>query len=515
MPYMEPDVLLWTSKPPSSNIPDLRREEVSAVAELAEVWDARGLLYINPEVPDPALVPACIRVFNCYKNIEIDRQITDKRGRNYMEGRLAGDSQGLPSGPMFAVLEVNPRLERLSINCSDRKDFYHQFKVTRQRAATNQCWPPVGVGAVKDLKAYGLLHDELRSPAKRRPRKRLLVPDKVMVCFNTIGQGDHVGVEFATGAHCRLLQDEGLLSARTDLVSTRPFGGTKLLEGLVIDDYFSVSIEPVGLESEERAGVKSLAQATEAYQRHNILGSPQKDVRDADVAKVIGAELDSSEKVRSFGICSLGAPRVKRLALAYVSLKVASLPCTSDALLTCLTGGWTSAAMYRRPFMSVLFDIYKSFDFASVDPEEPRVRPLSRSTAQELVMLAILQPLMMTNLAADILPRVFASDSSDGKGAYVSAEASVQEARALWGRGSKKGGYSRLLSKHEVLMQRLDRDYEPRVEFLARDEPERPIAFRFHFIEVCGGAGKVTSEMARLGWNCGPVLDLDRQVRIL
>lgn len=34
--------------------------------------------------------------------------------------------------------------------------------------------------------------------------------------------------------------------------------------------------------------------------------------------------------------------------------------------------------------------------------------------------------------------------------------------------------------------------------------------FRYHFIEVCGGAGKISGRLADRGWVVGPVIDLDR-----
>lgn len=36
------------------------------------------------------------------------------------------------------------------------------------------------------------------------------------------------------------------------------------------------------------------------------------------------------------------------------------------------------------------------------------------------------------------------------------------------------------------------------------------MAFRYHFVEICGGAGKIARELAKRGWTVGPVVDLDR-----
>ena len=40
--------------------------------------------------------------------------------------------------------------------------------------------------------------------------------------------------------------------------------------------------------------------------------------------------------------------------------------------------------------------------------------------------------------------------------------------------------------------------------------PSKPIGMRFNFIEVCGGAAKVSREVEKRGWIVGPCIDLDR-----
>ena len=65
-------------------------------------------------------------------------------------------------------------------------------------------------------------------------------------CFCSLPQGDHLGVEFATDAHRNLLSSRGLLSAHEELRSDSTFRGTSALQGLVIDDFFSVAVQDVG-----------------------------------------------------------------------------------------------------------------------------------------------------------------------------------------------------------------------------------------------------------------------------
>ena len=159
--------------------------------------------------------------------------------------------------PLLQVLEVDPKFETLRICASDRKDFYHQMKVSAARASTNVLWPPL---RTKDLSGTSAF-DDLKKLFEKKPKvareaegdflakdgnsKPSSLPTSVFACFNSVGQGDHLGVEFATGAHRRLLQSSGLLTRTSELNGNRPFRGHRLLDGLVIDDYFVVSVEEV------------------------------------------------------------------------------------------------------------------------------------------------------------------------------------------------------------------------------------------------------------------------------
>lgn len=88
--------------------------------------------------------------------------------------------------------------------------------------------------------------------------------------------------------------------------------------------------------------------------------------------------------------------------------------------------------------------VSSSLDCSDQRGDGPRVLSLPRLVAQELVLLAVLCPLMATDLTASLSSTVFATDSSDKKGAFVAAEVPPDVARALWRSGRKKGGHTRL-----------------------------------------------------------------------
>ena len=146
--------------------------------------------------------------------------------------------------------------------CTDRKDFYHQFAVTWERATSNFLLP--GFKA-KDFAGF-VAHDRLLMDfgRKRRrdrektgdflvsgvdplhpPRSTLLVDDasRVVPCFGSLFQGDHLGVEFASEAHYGLLCHHGLLPSSSRLVATSALLDDEVVQGLYIDDFFVISRE--------------------------------------------------------------------------------------------------------------------------------------------------------------------------------------------------------------------------------------------------------------------------------
>ena len=104
-----------------------------------------------------------------------------------------------------------------------------------------------------------------RLDKNKQPEKQ----DLVHCCLNTIAQGDHLGVN--------LLVSEGLLCEPEDLTS-RPFHGSDVLQGLVIDDFFSASIEPSSFASSTSKAYARFKTAERVYKKESLIGSPQKDV---------------------------------------------------------------------------------------------------------------------------------------------------------------------------------------------------------------------------------------------
>lgn len=534
MVYRYPDILLLDRVPRDDEYPKFH-DDAGEVGRLARLWDSRGLLFIH-QVNFKQHVPhEAVRVFNNYKAVDCDRQIGDRRGRNAVEARVCGPSATLPGGADLADLWLSPKLHRFSVNITDRSDFYHQFWVSENRALANSVLPPLPLSELVDTKAmtaYALSiaqrgKDRLKIGDGLRVSSRQcfgsLPDDSYIAAFRSIFQGDHSGVEIATDAHIGLLQRNGLLLDAARLESHRPFVGGYALEGLVIDDYFTVGIvdrltgTPVGLSDGEMSAHEKFLKAKNAYKGAGLVGSDHKDIVDSAQGKVIGAWLNSSDNAARQNVATLGGPPSKRYGLSHITLNCCQLSSITDVLLVSLLGGWTSLLGYRRPLLSILNESYHLVNASEVDSEHPCIVGLSRQVCQELTLISILAPLAVSDLGVGMLDHIFATDASNTHGAIVTAEV---DSRLPWivSRCCKsKGAYARILSPSETLLKSLDILEETGEEVaakLAKGGPSRPLAFRYDFIEVYAGAAVVSDAVASLGYVVGPPLDLSYSVEL-
>lgn len=95
----------------------------------------------------------------------------------------------------------------------------------------------------------------------------------------------------ACAAHAQLLKNAGLLKSSEGLVSNRPLSSPHFAQGLVIDDYFSISLDPIGSQKSKSSSDFNIAK--DAYKKARLQGSDDKDVLEAPCAKVIGAEINT------------------------------------------------------------------------------------------------------------------------------------------------------------------------------------------------------------------------------
>ena len=514
MAYREPASIFIDRIPNPGEFP-LMTDGIEELGKLAKIWDARGLLFLHQEeVP----VHEQVRIFNCYKSVAADRQIGDRRGRNAVECKLEGPSSALPAAVDLLDLVV-PRGYGLFISCSDRKDFYHQLWSSRRRCITNSLGPPLPKKMLEDTQAFAAFC--LRSSSKKynrlkhgdylglsgRRSKTMGGDSGLRISFASVLQGDHGGVEYATAAHESLLQHSGCLRDRSRVTSDRPLFSSRLADGLVIDDYFAVSVEPSDCHPSKTDSFSLHGRAQAAYDQAGLLGSPEKDVVAESFGKVIGAQLNSTHQARSNGMVLASAASEKRLALSWISLQIAQLRRTTDQLHLCLLGGWVSALLFRRPAMSLLNKAFHLVGQDYVASNRPKLLHLPLAVAEELTLLSVLMPLLQSDLAVGMCPKIFATDASCDRGAIVEADDQGYRTEILHRACKTKGSYTRLAPRGSLVLREIDDDEWDNTA-TPPSTVERPIAFKFQFLEVFAGAAKVSDSMMRLGFVVGPPVEL-------
>lgn len=291
LPFVELAVLRHGLDVDEAFAPNFSAESRDECARLMRVWDARGLLDFFEEPAGPGLF---CRVFKAFKNEQADRQIGDR------------PSRFLPTGPMMTQLHVKRFSQCLVASVTDRRDSLERsqtnllpFSFCSHEVDSLEAWKKfvgragdVRVGAREetgDLLGHGGVKKKLGAIAER-----------AYPAFSSLFQGDHLGVEFALCAHQSLLEEESLLAAGEQIRGRHVFPKGPHYSGLVIDDFFFISPEPLRLEKIHTAASKALARARQLYARERLLGSDEKDVDGEPVFKAAGAEVISDERsVRS------------------------------------------------------------------------------------------------------------------------------------------------------------------------------------------------------------------------
>ena len=470
-----------------------------------------------------------VRVFNAFKSEVADRQIGDRRIMNNKERHLGGPSSNLPTGQLLTNLVVSPG-NGLRGSITDRRDFYHQCRVTVERGQSHltpfsfEVEKFEGMNALKDFKsrfdadAGANNREDVGDRLGMRAKKRRPFPQKLFPSFAALYQGDHLGVEFALGAHEGLLRSEGLLAEENRLQGHSIVPRSLVWEALIIDDFFVISQQAEGLAATSSVASRLLHKAREAYTKHRLPGSPEKDVEAAELFKAAGAEVDSSFEARKRNLILVACPLAKRIGLAVLSMRIAALPAVSSHLMARVSGSWVSALLFRRCISSVvqqMFGLSAGEDFET----SAAVMRLPRKVACELSQLSILVPMMATDVRAPVSRRLFATDASMEKGAVVETKIAQDISECLWKGGDKKGSNMLVDNPFRALRKHIGEDldeesylfdeevYESFVRSREESfEKERP--FYFDFVELCGGVGAVSKAMASRGYVVAPVLDL-------
>lgn len=352
-------------------------------------------------------------LFAVIKDAVKDRLILDARVPNLHEVGLKYWTRTMAT--IFPLLGVWLRPgEVLSLSAVDLSDFYYQFIISFARSLRNVFKGTYDASELRHLKCFDA----------RKHKGRL------MVGLNTMAMGDENAVEFgqrenfSAAARAGAIHDNELLCIRGKAPRTRFFGG------VIQDDFAGFEIEQAASRREilDRINLPYSARASHTMPKHIL--SPEAaagSILELRVSKLMGAYkvynmiLNNDKFVKRCcasvvwggdvdGCAGLVRPPPPRLlALAVITLQVCILGVSTVALLEVITGSWNSALLYRRRMMCLLDIVYSTCKGLKAND----VVQLSPEAVTELLTIAILSPLIVTNLRATPIDHLYAVDASN------------------------------------------------------------------------------------------------------
>ena len=186
------------------------------------------------------------------------------------------------------------------------------------------------------------------------------------------------------------------------------------------------------------------------------------------------------------------------------------LPAASDLLdLIVLPGEklFISCSDRKDCLMSILNKAFRLVGPDYVASSEPKLISLPLAVAEELTLLAVLMPLIQSDLAAPMCKKIYATDASKDRGAIVQADSRGYASEILHRACKSKGSYTKLAPRESMVLREVDDDvWDNGVSDTSA--VHRPIAFKFQFLEVFAGSSKVSEWVSKNGFVVGPPLDL-------
>ena len=149
-----------------------------------------------------------------------------------------------------------------------------------------------------------------------------------------------------------------------------------------------------------------------------------------------------------------------------------------------------SILMYRRCACCLLARIFALGNKSA--EEEREVVSLDGRTAEEFVLAAVFGLLAANDISVPYCDKIFATDSSNVKGAFTEKKLDDETIEALWLSGDKKGTYTMLDPPTRAVLRGIggdaDQDELP-MDFV---DPPKTLDFVFDFVEICGGSGTLS-----------------------
>ena len=434
-PFLDDDTAAWYRKPLTlaSCDPDIKppRVQVSGLRkqllQLLKNLDATGRLAIYPA--EEIAMPFRAGLFSLPKSLEVDRLILDSRPANLREEQLGLWTQSMGTSSLLTQFELSPD-ELLAVSAEDLKDFYYFYRVGEERCKRNAIKI---VLSIEEARAFRCFQNAPCSPTGR------YVPG-----LATMAMGDRNAVEYGQQSHIRLGLDFGIFSLQ-DLLTLRGRvpRDQRFAVGIVIDDL--IMLEKLTSEAallEPSPASEAADDMVNVYKQVGLKPNDAKRIRRSLKTDFWGAHLDGRKGL-------VAAQPQRTLPVTLITARVARLGFGSKKLLEVLAGSWTAIAQLRKRCMcllDVIFDEISAHDYGEVFK-------LSEQLVGELWTLAVLAPIMVTDLRAGTDPELSMVDASSGWKAEVSCKLPKPFLQELNRHGLSKSVWNRVLSPWKALQR--------------------------------------------------------------
>ena len=354
---------------------------VGAKVKLFELLDSSKRLSLHTQ--DEIRPKFCSGMFAVLKSLDRDRLIMDSRPPNCLEVPLQRWIRSLASAESLVQICLG---ENEEIRCSgnDVRDYYHMFAVSAERCRRNILVGALEPSTVRHLSCYRSEFDSAVA---------------LWGALATLAMGDSHAVELAQTCHVGLSLSAGVTDGSNLLNLAGFHPRSKNVVGIIIDDLVSISI--VDANSAERSRSWQFADMMDdKYAEVGLISHKEKGFRDSVFSSFWGVDLD--------GRSGLVRGSLKRaIPLFGLLMRVSKLGFASVGLLQILSGSVVALFLFRRRFLSVMHQIFQACN----GRKETDIVRLSGRLKGELLVLACLLPVAVTNLRAKVQSRVVATDA--------------------------------------------------------------------------------------------------------
>ena len=328
--------------------------------------------------------------------IETQRLIMNLVPLNRLCEALVGDVCTLPNICSFGTFLLDDG-EVALISSEDIRCFFYLFKI-----------PP----AWKKFLGFNRPVPAALVPEKWQGRPCALTSCVLPLGFiNSVSIAQHVHRNIVSWSQ----QVEGGLDQACEMRKDRVSSTAKSQYRVYLDNFDLVErFDPTTAATLEGQVASTVQELREQYATQNIPRHPKKAVERAPVAEIQGAVVD--------GVAGFAQPKASKIAL-YCQLGLMLVEqgkCTLKELQV-VCGGFVYFAMFRRPLLSVLNEVWKFMEKLKRMPPVVRLS-VPPEVQRELLMFILLTPLAQIDFRCPFMEHVTCSDASTSGGGICVSE---------------------------------------------------------------------------------------------